>query len=82
MKPFKPVVSKMKPLKPVVFVDDKSVQYPTYEAIKKNIKKLIDESDSKLVLVYRSKRGCFGQWFEHWKLNYENQPRIIKQGWM
>ena len=33
------------------------------------------------VSVSRSRRGEWGEWFEHWKL-IDGQPQIIKQGWM
>lgn len=33
------------------------------------------------VSVYRSKRGEWGQWFEHWKL-VDMKPVKIKEGWL
>lgn len=72
----------MAKFKPIVYVDDKLITYPTYQELKSDLKELIEKSSNKIVQVYRSKHGQFGEYFEHWKLNYERKPFIIKQGWM
>lgn len=68
--------------KPYVSVNGKLIQYPTYSKLRSDLKSLINESSDKIVQVYRSRRGNWGEWFEHWRLNYEGKPAIIKQGWM
>lgn len=38
-------------------------------------------SNREYVTVLRSRRGEWGEWFEHWKLDNENIS-IINKGWM
>lgn len=61
----------------------KVLSYKTYRELVKDIKNVlavsIDEDD--YVSVCRSKRGEWGEWFEHWQLASNGKPRIIKQGW-
>jgi hypothetical protein len=59
----------------------KSIQYTTYKELKKNIKKHLEENLEPTVSVYRSRRGEWGEWFEHWMLE-GGKPKIVKQGWM
>jgi hypothetical protein len=33
------------------------------------------------IFVSRSRRGQWGEWFEHWDL-INGEPKITKQGWM
>jgi len=58
-----------------------SIQYPTYKELKKNLLKHLQENLEPTVSVYRSRRGEWGEWFEHWML-VGGKPQIIKQGWM
>ena len=60
----------------------KTISYPTYKDLLKNIKRHLEENLEDTVSVSRSKRGEWGEWFEIWKLNWLNKPEIIKQGWM
>ena len=59
----------------------KSIPYPTYKELKKNIKKHLEENLEPMVSVYRSRRGEWGEWFENWML-VGNKPKIVKEGWM
>lgn len=59
----------------------KSIPYKTYKELKKNIKRHLEENIEDTVSVSRSKRGCWGEWFEIWKM-IDGWPVIIKQGWM
>lgn len=59
----------------------KTIQYPTYRELKKNLKKHLQENLEAQVAVCRSKRGEWGEWFENWTLVNGN-PQIVKQGWM
>lgn len=68
--------------RPTVSIDGINEQYPTYAKVKSELKSLIKKSNEKIVRVYRSRRGNWGEWFEHWSLNHNNKPTIIKQGWM
>jgi len=43
---------------------------------------MLNESKNRIVMVSRSRRGEWGEWFEYWSFNTENKPIIIKQGWM
>jgi len=58
-----------------------TLQFPTYRELKKEIKNILIESLDDTVHVSRSRRGTWGEWFEHWKL-INGKPTIIKQGWM
>ena len=58
-----------------------SIQYPTYKELKKNLLRHLQENLEPVVQVYRSRRGEWGEWFEHWQL-VGGKPKIIKQGWM
>lgn len=52
--------------------------YKTYKELKKDLPKLIKENEE--VVVYRSRRGEWGEWFEYWTLT-DGKPTISKQGW-
>lgn len=55
---------------------------PTYAEVKRRMKEFLEDSDDKMVCVYRERRGEWGEWFEHWKFNYKRKPEIVKEGWM
>ena len=54
--------------------------YPTYVKLKKNLVEILKSTDDNFVTVVRSKRGEWGEWFEHWQLK-NDIPTIVKQGW-
>ena len=54
----------------------------TYREFKSKVKLLINESIDNQVSVYRKRRGQWGEWFEHWSLDYNGKLIITKQGWM
>ena len=54
---------------------------PTYAEIKKNMRKYLADSYDGIVRVYRSRRGEWGEWFEHWRADDKGKPYITKQGW-
>ena len=58
----------------------KTVQYPTYRELRKNLRKHLEENLEPTVGVYRSRRGEWGEWAEIWRLG-NNKPTIIKKGW-
>lgn len=69
------------------------IDYPTYALLLRNLKQEIErfEKHSRFsyediakrgyVGVYRSRRGEWGEWFEHWKLE-DGKLVKIKEGWM
>lgn len=59
----------------------KTIPYPTYAALKKDLKKHLDANLEAQICVSRSRRGEWGEWFENWKLE-NGKPVIVKQGWM
>jgi len=59
----------------------KSIQYPTYRELRKNLRKHLEENLEPTVSVYRSRRGEWGEWFEHWCIS-GNKICLIKKGWM
>jgi len=58
----------------------KHIRYKTYAELKKNLKKHLEESIEFPISVNRSRRGEWGEWFEHWVL-VNGKPTIIKEGW-
>jgi hypothetical protein len=58
------------------------MQFPTYTQLKKCIKDFIEQSKEKEIVVFRHRRGEWGEWFEYWRLNHERKPVITKSGWM
>lgn len=59
----------------------KTIQYPTYRELKKNLKKHLEENLEATISVSRSRRGEWGEWFENWQL-VNGKPVIVKEGWM
>ena len=58
----------------------KTIQYPTYKELRKNIKRHLEENLESVISVSRSRRGEWGEYYEHWTLS-NDKPTIIKQGW-
>lgn len=56
------------------------VSFPTYQQLKKEIKKYLEESVTEYITVFRTRKGEWGEWFEHWQL-VNGKPTIIKKGW-
>jgi hypothetical protein len=56
-------------------------RYKTYRELLKNLPTILEDSIDEYVSVVRSKRGQWGEWFEHWQLDSSRKPVIIKQGW-
>jgi hypothetical protein len=55
--------------------------FPTYKELKSNVQELISQCPDKVLTVFRSRRGEWGEWFEKWMM-INGKPKIIKQGWM
>ena len=53
----------------------------TYALVKKQMRKMLEESYDNEVDVTRERRGEWGQWFERWSL-IDGKPKIIKQTWL
>lgn len=62
----------------------KTIYEKNYKIVKKNILTYLNECwlTEPKVNVYRSRRGEWGEWFEHWQLNSEGKPVIVKEGWL
>ena len=56
-------------------------RFKTYRELLKKLPDILEHSIDEYVSVNRSKRGQWGEWFEHWQLNSSRKPVIIKQGW-
>ena len=57
------------------------VSFNTYAELKSNLKGYLEESEEEYISVFRSRRGEWGEWYEHWELGGNGRPKIIKQGW-
>ena len=58
----------------------KVFHYKTYRKLKADLKRLMDEYHVEESVVYRSRRGEWGEWFEVWHLN-GNKLSKGKEGW-
>ena len=58
-----------------------SIQYPTYRELLKNLRKHLEENLEPTVSVLRSRRGEWGEYYEHWMLG-GGKPVKVKEGWM
>ena len=60
----------------------KTFSVKNYKLVKKNMLIYLNECflNDPQVNVYRSRRGEWGEWFEHWELS-NGKPVIVKQGW-
>lgn len=56
-------------------------RFKTYQELLKKLPVILEDSIDVYVSVVRSKRGQWGEWFEHWQLDSSRKPVIIKQGW-
>lgn len=57
-------------------------QYNTYRELKKDLKDACEQNiDDEGVHVLRSKRAEWGEYFEYWKLDNNDKPTIVKEGW-
>ena len=54
--------------------------YPTYAKLKASIGAVLRASHDECAFVVRSRRGEWGEWFEHWEL-VNGKPKIVKEGW-
>jgi hypothetical protein len=54
--------------------------YPTYAKLKASIGAVLRASHDECAFVVRSRRGEWGEWFEHWQL-VNGKPTIVKEGW-
>ncbi len=55
--------------------------FNTYVELKKKIQFILENHiGERKVTVSRSRRGTWGEWFEHWEL-VNGKPKIVKQGW-
>jgi hypothetical protein len=57
------------------------VSFNTYAELKRNLKGYLEQTTESHIAVFRSRRGEWGEWFEHWELCSNGKPRIIKEGW-
>ena len=55
--------------------------FPTYRKLKYSLKAILNKSEFGHASVVRSKRGEWGEWFEHWTLLDNGKCSIGKEGW-
>ena len=57
-------------------------RYNSYRELKRDLKEICEKNiDDDGVHVLRSKRGQWGEYFEYWKLDNNDKPTIVKEGW-
>ena len=59
-----------------------SMSFPSYKELKKSLAIAIHKSRDSEVTVTRSRRGEWGEWYEHWTLDKTGKPVILDEGWM
>ena len=59
----------------------KTIQYPTYRELVKNMKRHLEENLEANISVSRSRRGEWGEWYEIWRM-VDGKAGIINEGWM
>jgi len=59
----------------------KTIQYPTYRELVKNMKRHLEENLEDNISVLRSRRGEWGEWVEIWRM-VDGKAGIINEGWM
>lgn len=55
--------------------------FKTYRELVKTLPTLFTKYGVKTLYVLRSRRGCWGEWFERWEMDYRCKPFIVKKGW-
>jgi hypothetical protein len=68
--------------KPQVTINNQTTVFSNYAEVKKNMRFLLQRSNIHEVYVSRSRRGCWGEWFEYWGFDHSHKPIIKKQGWL
>ena len=57
-------------------------RHKTYRELKRNLREYCKDCiDSEGVVVYRTRKGQWGEWFEYWKADDNGKPFIYKQGY-
>ena len=60
--------------------DNFNKYFRTYKEVKRKMTEFIEASYDGQVNVYRSRRGEWGEWFEHWE-KIGKKKVIVKEGW-
>ena len=60
---------------------DITLEFDTYAKLKSRIKVILEFSQFGHAFVVRSRRGEWGEWFEHWYLDDNGKAYISKEGW-
>ena len=69
-------------IQPQIHLNDGEVRYAqTYRELKKKLREAINDNNGEAVVVYRSRRGEWGEWYEYWSLNDNDMLCLTKKGW-
>ena len=60
---------------------DITTEFHTYAQLKSRMKAILNKSQFGHAFVVRSRRGQWGEWFEHWYLDDNGKAYISKEGW-
>ena len=58
-----------------------TLEFSTYALLKSRLKAILNKSDNGHAFVVRSRRGEWGEWFEHWYITDAGKPEMGKHGW-
>jgi len=56
-------------------------EFHTYAQLKSRMKAILNKSQTGHAFVVRSRRGQWGEWFEHWYLDDNGKAYISVHGW-
>lgn len=54
--------------------------YPSYARLRYSLQAVLNASFDEFATVVRSRRGEWGEWYEHWIL-VNGKPKKIREGW-
>jgi hypothetical protein len=70
---------------PTIWIEDKGSHvwecFKNYKAALKAVRRMIDASANSEAVIFRKRRGQWGEWREVWRI-IDNKPKIVDQGWM
>lgn len=57
--------------------------FDTYSKLRSSMRAMMSDSVDNVLTVTRTRRGQWGEWFEHWQIDEStNKLTKVKEGWM
>lgn len=58
-----------------------TTEFDSYAKLKGRMTAILNKANDGTAFVVRSRRGEWGEWFEHWFMDDSGKPMIVKEGW-